>query len=118
MINKRSNAVFACYFLLTALAGVFYIPNAPDFGKSVVALWGVAALVLDIVGIIVLWFNNRLATGLICMLIIVLQLPPVYCWGIFVTDQLAGVPGWLGLTFHLAMQVWGIVNIAVMLKRK
>lgn len=117
-MSKRNNTLFLCYFLLAALAGVFYIPNAPDFGKSIVALWGVAALVLAGAGIVALCAKNRLVAGFICVLMIVFQLPPVYCWGIFVTDRLAGVPGWLGLTFHLAMQVWGIINIAAIIKRK
>ncbi len=117
-MNKRSTALMLCYLLLAALAGVFYIPNAPDFGKSIVALWGIVALALAGAGIIALCVKNRMAASLICVLMIVLQLPPVYCWGIFVTGRFAGVSGWLGLTFHLTMQIWGIINIASILKRK
>lgn len=117
-MNKRIVTLAFSYFLSAALAGVFYIPNAPDFGKSVVALWGVASLVLAVAGIIALCAKKPLAAGVICMLMILLQLPPVYCWGIFATDRLAGVSGWLGLSFHLAMQVFGIINVAAILKSK
>ena len=37
-MKKQRKAVFSCYFLLAALMGVFYVPNGPNFGKSIVEL--------------------------------------------------------------------------------
>ena len=111
-MDKKRKALFSCYFLLAALMGIFYIPNGPNFGKSVVELWGIVALVLACAGIVVLWLNNRLATKAICVIMSVIQLPPVWCWMIFMTDQFAGMPGVLGFGIHAVLFVWGLVNIA------
>jgi len=111
-MTKQRKTVFSCYFLLAALIGVFYIPNGPNFGKSIVELWGIVALVLACAGIIVLWFNNRLATRVIFVIMSVIQLPPVWCWMIFMADRFAGMPGWLGFTIHAVLFVWGLTNIA------
>ena len=112
MMTKQRKALFSCYFLLIALIGVFYIPNGPNFGKSIVELWGIVAFVLACAGILVLWINNQLATRIICAIMSVIQLPPVWCWMVFMDDRFAGMPGWLGLVIHAALLVWGLVNIA------
>ena len=111
-MDKKRKALFSCYFLLAALMGVFYIPNGPNFGKSVVELWGIVALVLACAGIVVLWINNCSATKAICAIMSVIQLPPVWWWMIFMDDRFAGMPGLLGFTIHAVLFVWGLVNIA------
>lgn len=112
MMTKQIKVVFSCYFLLAALIGVFYIPNGPNFGKSIVELWGIVALVLACAGIVVLWIKNQRATRIICVLMSAIQLPPVWCWMIFMTDRFAGMPGWLGFAIHAVLFVWGLINIA------
>jgi len=112
MMTKQRKAILSCYFLLAALMGVFYIPNGPNFGKSVVGLWGIVALTLACVGIVVLWFNNRLATKAVCVIMSVIQLPPVWWWMVFMDDCFAGMPGLLGFATHAVLFVWGLVNIA------
>jgi len=111
-MNKQRKLILSCYFLLAILIGVFYIPNGPNFGKSVVELWGIVALVLACVGIVATWINKRLAIRIICVLMSVIQLPPVWWWMIFMTDRFAGMPGLLGFAIHAVLFVWGLVNIA------
>ena len=111
-MSKQRKMVFSCYFLLAALIGIFYIPNGPNFGKSIVELWGIVALVLACAGIVALWINNRLVTRAVCVLMSIIQLPPVWCWMVFMTAQFAGMPGLLGFAIHAVLFVWGLVNIA------
>ena len=111
-MSKQRKLVFSCYFLLAALIGVFYIPNGPDFGKSIVGIWGIVALVLACAGIVVLWINNRLAIRIICVLMSGIQLPPAWCWMMFMTDRFSGMPGSLGFAIHAVLFVWGLINIA------
>ena len=116
-LGQRSLIVLELLLVGAAMVimGYLYIFNTRNFGKALVAWWGIAAILAA--GLLLCSFAARswtLARWSSCI-ICVIQLPPVFCWIAFsgvIGFEMSGVmvPGWMGLLIHLLFFAWGAGN--------
>lgn len=111
-MKGKQRWIHLCYLIVMLIIGVWYSTSYADFGKAIVGSWGVVVSCLAVLGGIDVRSGRKKAVVWYATLLTALQVFPVCCWGVFVTRQFAGIPGWLGLTAHVIMFVWGIMNIA------
>lgn len=107
-----------CYLICMAVVGVLYIVNAPNFGKAVVGIYGLAAIPMAAVLLVVLAVDRQgggwAALRLGCWGFALMQGPPLLCWLSFGSPgfEMSGVfvSGFAGLTAHVLILVWSIWN--------
>ncbi len=110
-------AELSLFAACVAVVSLLYIANARNFGKPHPAYWGIVAL---LAAGILLWSlhgfgtKNWTAARLACLVLAVIQLPPIWCWMAFSgTYEFTGVmmvPYWLGLLVHVLCLVWSVGN--------
>lgn len=102
------------FSLCMLMMGYLYIENARNFGKPHPAYWGMAAIAAAIFLLYALFARYPVLIRLACLVLAVIQLPPIWCWIIFSgTYEFTGVmmvPGWLGLLVHVLFLAWSVGN--------
>lgn len=99
-----------------AAVGELYIANARNFGKPHPAYWGIAAIMAAALVLYAFFAQYRALTRLACLMLAVIQLPPIFCWITFrSTYEFSGilVPWWLGLSIHLLFLAWSVANCKI-----
>ncbi len=117
-MKDRKTLLALCYFVLMLPIGAWYSVCYADFGKAIVGGWGLFASCLAAIGAISVRSGWKKTADWCGALLTALQVLPACCWGVFVSQQFAGVPGWLGLTIHVIMLIWGFMNIADSIRKK
>lgn len=107
-------AELVLFAVCMAVTGQLYIANTRNFGKPHPAYWGFVAIMTAAFMLYVFLAQYRALTRLVCLVLAIIQLPPIYCWIAFSgTYEFTGVmmvPGWLGLTVHVLFLAWSVGN--------
>lgn len=102
------------FSLCMLMMGYLYIENARNFGKPHPAYWGMAAIAAAIFLLYALFARYPVLIRLACLVLAVIQLPPIWCWmvfgGPFEFTGVMMVPGWLGLSIHALFLAWSAGN--------
>lgn len=124
-MKKAVIGFFVCMFP----AGIFYVLGAGDIGKSVIAYWGLAAVLVGAISLLALARNCQRLAAAGCVLLSLMQLPCLYSWAVvgfpgfhLLESVLPGGPvfvaGEAALLMHLLLAAWGAAGAYWILSRR